>query len=69
MPKWLDSKNDFKEAIKLIEYIRTDTNNVKSSSRDKNVFNNLDKLINDIKSKKRNTRKNTIEKKKTVFLI
>ena len=64
MPKWLDSKNDFKEAIKLIEYIRTDTNNVKSSSRDKNVFNNLDKLINDIKSKKRNTRKNTIEKKK-----
>ena len=67
MPKWLDSKNDFKEAIKLIEYIRTDTNNVKSSSRDKNVFNNLDKLINDIKSKKRNTRKNTIEKKKQCF--
>ena len=57
MPKWLDSKNDFKEAIKLIEYIRTDTNNVKSSSRDKNVFNNLDKLINDIKSKKKKYKK------------
>ena len=28
-PKWLHSKNDFKEAIKLIEDIRADTNNVK----------------------------------------
>ena len=51
MPKWLHSKNDFKKAIKLIEDIRTDTN--KSSSRDKKVFNNLDKLINYIKSKKK----------------
>ena len=67
LPKWLHSKNDFKEAIKLIEDIRTDTNNVKSSSRDKKVFNNLDKLINYIKSKKKkNTRKNTIEKIKNV---
>ena len=66
MPKWLHSKNDFKKAIKLIEDIRTDKNNVKSSSRDKKVFNNLDKLINYIKSKKKNTRKNTIEKIKNV---
>ena len=51
-PKWLHSKNDFKEAIKLIEDIRTDTNNVKSSSLDKNVFNNLDKLIIDLKNNK-----------------
>ena len=65
MPKWLHSKNDFKKAIKLIEDIGTDTNNVKSSSRDKNVFNNLDKLINEIKTKK-NTRKNTIEKIKNI---
>ena len=65
MPKWLHSKNDFKKAIKLIEDIRADTNNVKSSSGNKKVFNNLDKLINDIKSKK-TTRKNTIEKIKNI---
>ena len=28
LPKWLRSKNDFKEAIKLNEDIRADTNNV-----------------------------------------
>ena len=44
MPKWLHSKNDFKKAIQLIEDIRADTNNVKSNSGDKKVFNNLDKL-------------------------
>ena len=67
MPKWLHSKNDFKKAIKLTGNIGTDTNNVKSSSRDKKVFNNLDKLINYLKSKKKkNTRKNTIEKIKNV---
>ena len=65
LPKWLPSKNDFKEAIKLIEDIRADTNNVKSSSGDKKVFNNLDKLINDIKNKE-TTRKNTIEKIKNI---
>ena len=52
MPKWLSSKNDFNEAIKLTEDIRADTNNVKSSSSDKKVFNDLDELINDIKNKK-----------------
>ena len=65
LPKWLRSKNDFKKAIKLIEDIRADTNNVKSSSGNKKVFNNLDKLINDIKNKK-TTRKNTIEKIKNI---
>ena len=65
LSKWLHSKNDFKKAIKLIEDIRADTNNVKSSSGNKKVFNNLDKLINDIKSKK-TTRKNTIEKIKNI---
>ena len=52
MPKWLHSKNDFKKAIQLIEDIRADTNNVKSNSGDKKVFNNLDKLINDIRKRK-----------------
>ena len=65
LPKWLRSKNDFKKAIKLIEDIRADTNNVKSSSGNKKVFNNLDKLINDIKNKK-TTRKNSIEKIKKI---
>ena len=35
LPKWLHSKNDFKEAIKLIEDIRADTNNVKSNGNKK----------------------------------
>ena len=53
LPKCLRSKNRLKKAIKLIEDIRADTNNVKSSSGDKNVFNNLNKLINAIKNKKK----------------
>ena len=61
LPKWLRSKNDFKKAIKLIEDIRTDTNNVKSSSSDKKIFNDLNELINNIKNKK-TTRKSTIQK-------
>ena len=63
LPKWLQKKKS-KEAIKLIEGIRVDTNNVKSSSGEKKSFNNLDKLLNDIKNKK-TTRKNTIDKIKT----
>ena len=62
LPKWLYSENDFKKTIKLIEDIRVDTGNVKSSSGDKNFFNNFDKLLNDIKkqlnSKKKYHRKN-----------
>ena len=64
LPKWLRSKNDFKGAMKLIEDIRADTNNIKSSG-DKKVFNNLDKLINGIKNIK-TTRKNTAEKTKNI---
>ena len=56
------SKNDFKEAIKLIENIRVDTNNLKSNSGDKKVFNDFNKLINDIKNKKKNCKKSTIKK-------
>ena len=65
MPKWLRSKNDFKKAIKLIEDIRANTNNVKSSSGNKKVFNNLDKLINDIKNKK-TTKEDNIKKIKNI---
>ena len=65
LPKWFGSKNDFKRALKLIEDTRVDKNNVKLSSSYKNVFNNLGKLINDIKSQK-NARKKTIEKIKNI---
>ena len=65
MPKWLRSKNNFKKATKLIEDIRADTNNDKSSFGYKKVFNNLDKLINDIKSKKA-ARESTIKKQKNI---
>ena len=60
LPKLLRSSNDFKEAIKLIEDIRTDTNNVKSNG-DKKVFNNLNELIKNIKNNK-TTKKITIKK-------
>ena len=66
LPKWLSSKNNFNEAIKLIEDIRADRNNVKSSSGDKKVFNDLNGLINDIKNKN-TTRKSTIKKIKDIF--
>ena len=66
LPKWLHSKNNFKEAIKLIEDIKADINNVKTSFGNKKVFNNLDKLINDIKKTKKATRKNAIEKIKNI---
>ena len=61
LPKWFHSKNDFKEAIKLTEDIRADTNNVKSS-RDKKVFNDLNELINNIKNNIKTTKKSNIKK-------
>ena len=61
MRKWLSSKTDFNEAIKLIE--DDNTNNVKSSSGDKKVFN---ELINNIKNKKA-TRIITIKKIRDIF--
>ena len=65
LPKWLNSKNDFNKAIKLIEDIRDNINNVNSSSGDKKVFNDLDKLINAIKNKK-TTREDNIKKIKNI---
>ena len=52
LPKWLSSRNEFNEAKKLINDIRADTNEVKSSSGDEKVFNDLNGLINDIQNKK-----------------
>ena len=51
LPNWLRSRNDFKEAIKLIEDVKADPNNVKSNG-DKKVFNDLNELINNIKKTK-----------------
>ena len=61
LPKWLYSKNDFIEAIKLIEDIKVDKNNVKPNG-DKKVFNDLNELINKIKNSKTKKQKVTINK-------
>ena len=61
LPKCLISKNDFNEAIKLIEDIRADTYNIKWSSGKKKVFNNLSDLIDNTKNKK-TTKKSIIKK-------
>ena len=66
MLKRLRSKNDFKEAIKLLEDIRAGRNNVKSSPRDKKVFNNLNKLINDTKKQKKLQEKIPLKKIKNI---
>ena len=39
--KWSSSKNDYNETTKLINDIRADTNNAKTSVGDKKVFNDL----------------------------
>ena len=52
LPKWLNSNNDFNKAIKLINDIRADTSSFKPSSGNKKVFNDLEKLINDIRNNK-----------------
>ena len=48
LSEWLESKNDFNEAKKLIDDIEVDINKVKASKKDKKVFNDLNKLIIDI---------------------
>ena len=52
LPQWLESKNDFNEAKKLIDDIEVDINKVKASKEDKNVFNDLNKLIIDTNNHK-----------------
>ena len=52
LPEWLESKNDFNEAKRLIDDIRIDMNKVKASKEDKKVFNDLNKLIIDINNNK-----------------
>ena len=48
LPEWLESKNDFNQAKRLIDDIKIDMNKFKASKEDKKVFNYLNKLIIDI---------------------
>ena len=66
LPKWLESRNDFYEAIKLINDIRADTNRVRPSSGDEKVSNDLNKLINDIQNSKIK-RKDVVERIRNIF--
>ena len=50
--EWLESKNDFNKAKKLIDDIEVDMDKVKVSAEDKKVFNDLNKLINGINNNK-----------------
>ena len=52
LPEWLESKNHFNEAKKLIVDIEVDINKVKASKEDKKVFNDLNKLITNINNNK-----------------
>ena len=65
LPKWLKSKNDFNKARKLINNIKADTNRVRSSSGGEKVFNDLNKLINNIQNNKIK-RKDAVERIKDI---
>ena len=52
LPEWLESKNDFNEAKKLIDNIRIDMGEDQVSKKDKKVFNDLNRLIIDISNNK-----------------
>ena len=52
LPKSLESRNDFNEAKKLINDIRIDKNNVEVRYKDKKVFNDLNRWLNDISNNK-----------------
>ena len=52
LPEQLKSKNDFNEAKRLIDDIRTDMNKVEVSKEDKKNFNNLNRLITGISNNK-----------------
>ena len=52
LPKWLESKNDFSEAKRLINNIKINMNKNEVRKKDKKVFNGLDKLIISITNNK-----------------
>ena len=58
--EWLELRNDFNEAKRLIDDIRIDMNKVKVSKEDKKVLNDLSRLISDI-SKNKIKREDAVE--------
>ena len=52
LPKWLESKNGFNEAKRLIDNIRIEMDKDQVSKKDKKVINDLNKLIIDISNDK-----------------
>ena len=52
LPEWLESRNDFNEAKRLIDDIRIDMNKVKASKEDKKLFNYLNRLMTGINNNK-----------------
>ena len=67
LPKWLELKNDFNEAKRLIDDIRIDINKVKVSKGDKKVFNDLGRLITDI-SNNRVRKENAVKRLNKLYL-
>ena len=52
LPEYLESKNEFNEAKKLVDDIQVDINKAKVSKEDKTVFNDLNTLIIEINNNK-----------------
>ena len=52
LPEYLESKNEFNEAKKLVDDIEVDINKAKVSKEDKTVFNDLNTLIIEINNNK-----------------
>ena len=67
LPGWLESKNDFNEAKRLIDNIRINMNKDKVSKKDKKVFNDLNKLIIDISNNQTKEKDATIRLEKSMF--
>ena len=67
LPEWLESKNDFNEAKRLIDNIRINMNKDKVSKKDKKVFNDLNKLIIDISNNQTKEKDATIRLEKSMF--
>ena len=67
LPEWLESKNDFNEAKRLIDDIGVDMNKFKASKEDKKVFNDLNKLIIDINNDKVKD-EDTVERFTNIYL-
>ena len=67
LSEWLELKNDFTKAKKLILDFRIDMNKAKVSKEDKKVFNELNRLITDI-SNNRVEKENADERLKISLL-